>query len=191
MKPYPKYKDSGVEWIGKVPEGWEVKKLKFTDTVIMGQSPTSDNYNSNYSGLPFLQGNAEFGSVNPTPRIWSKEANKIVTAGDVLVSVRAPIGAVNIADQVYGIGRGLCGIHPKNSHKKYLYYLFISLGEELNRIDTGSTFTAISVDNIRNTILPIPKAVEQQQIAAYLDRKIAQIDNLISKKQKLIALLID
>ncbi len=56
MKPYPKYKDSGVEWIGEVPEGWEFSKLKFSDDVIMGQSPSSDNYNSNYLGLPFFTG---------------------------------------------------------------------------------------------------------------------------------------
>jgi len=88
VKPYPRYKPSGIEWIGDIPEHWETKKLKFTDEVIMGQSPASEDYNDCYRGLPFLQGNAEFGQVSPTPKIWCDTANKTAMDGDVLLSVR-------------------------------------------------------------------------------------------------------
>ena len=189
MKPYPKYKESGIEWVGKVPEHWEVKKLKNTDEVIMGQSPSSEDYNHTYTGLPFLQGNAEFTNIHPIPKIWCGTANKIAIKGDVLLSVRAPVGAVNIADQIYAIGRGLCAIRANKSNKKYLYYIFISLNDELNSIGTGSTYTAISVDEVRNVILPCPPFSEQSNIDFYISRKTSQIDTLIEKKQKLIELL--
>jgi len=188
-QPYPAYKDSGVEWLGEMPEHWEILKLKYTDRVIMGQSPSSEDYNDTHSGLPFLQGNAEFGKINPNPKIWCETANKTASGGDVLVSVRAPIGAVNMADQEYGIGRGLCAIRPIKSNNKYLYYFFISLNDELNSIGTGSTYTAISVDEVENIKIPYAELPEQRSIAIYLDDRTQKIDSLIEKKQKLIELL--
>ena len=189
MKPYPKYMDSGVEWIGEVPEGWEVKKLKYSDKVIMGQSPSSDDYNDLNVGFPFLQGNADFTSLYPNPRIWCETAKKYAEKNDVLLSVRAPIGAVNIADQKYGIGRGLCAIRSIQSLPVLLFYFALSLNSELKRIGTGSTYTAISVVDVENIFIPNISSTEQKSIAAYLDHKTAQIDDLISKKQKLIELL--
>lgn len=189
MKAYPKYKPSNIEWIGEIPEHWEVKKLKFIDRVIMGQSPSSEDYNDFHGGLPFLQGNAEFGKINPNPKIWCETANKISSAGDILVSVRAPIGAVNMADQEYGIGRGLCAIRPIKSNNKYLYYFFISLNDELNSIGTGSTYTAISVDEVENIKIPYAELPEQCSISIYLENRTQKIDALIDKKQKLINLL--
>ena len=102
MKRYERYKPSGIEWIGEIPDHWEEKRLKYSDNVIMGQSPSSSDYNMNENGFPFLQGNAEFGNISPTPKIWCETSTKIAQENDVLLSVRAPIGAVNIADQRYG-----------------------------------------------------------------------------------------
>ena len=189
MKPYLKYKDSGVEWIGRIPEHWEVTKLKYSDKVIMGQSPNSDDYNDTNEGLPFLQGNADFKTLFPKPKVWCETANKIAEKEDVLLSVRAPIGAVNIADQSYGIGRGLCAIRSKKSLAKLLFYLALSLNDELNSIGTGSTYTAVSIDDIANVFIPKISPIEQQAIANYLDRKTRQIDTLIDKTQKQIDLL--
>ncbi|KAA3598709.1 MAG: hypothetical protein DWQ06_11130 [Calditrichaeota bacterium] len=115
MKKYPNYKDSGVEWLGEIPEHWEAKKLKFSDLVIMGQSPDSKDYNTEKKGFPFLQGNADFQEVFPSPRIWCENVRKMANENDILLSVRAPIGAVNIANEIYGIGRGLSAIRSKNS----------------------------------------------------------------------------
>jgi len=189
MKPYLKYEDSGIEWIGEIPEHWEVTKLKYSDKVIMGQSPNSDDYNDTNEGLPFLQGNADFKTLFPKPKVWCETANKIAEKEDVLLSVRAPIGAVNIADQSYGIGRGLCAIRSKKSLAKLLFYLALSLSDELNSIGTGSTYTAVSIDDIANVFIPNIPPIEQQTIANYLDHKTHQIDTLIEKKQKLIDLL--
>ncbi len=189
MKRYPKYKDSGVEWIGEIPEHWDIIKLKYSDKVIMGQSPNSDDYNDSEIGLPFLQGNADFTSLYPKPRIWCDTANKIATKNDILLSVRAPIGAVNIADQMYGIGRGLCAIRAKKSFKNLLFYFSLSIHDELNKIGTGSTYTAVSIDDIKNVFVPYISPIEQQSIANFLDHKTHQIDTLIDKKQKQIELL--
>ena len=155
----------------------------------MGQSPSSDDYNQEQIGLPFLQGNADFTELHPVPRVWCNTANKITQSGDLLLSVRAPVGAVNIADQAYGIGRGLCAIRAEKTNPKLLFYFLLAMNEELNSNGTGSTYTAISVDDVRNIyILNIPLP-EQQAIADFLDRKTAQIDTLIEKKQRQIDLL--
>lgn len=189
MTRYPKYKESGVRWIGEVPAEWSVRKLKHGDLVEMGQSPSSDDYNEDRKGYPFLQGNADFTSVYPVPRIWCETANKVAEAGDVLLSVRAPVGAVNIADRTYGIGRGLCAVRGQGSNPRYLYYVLRMLEEELNSISTGSTYTAVSVDDVRNVYIPQPSLAEQGIIAGYLDQKTGEIDTLICNKQALITLL--
>jgi type I restriction enzyme S subunit len=190
MKPYPAYKDSGTEWLGEIPECWEVRKLKFCDEVIMGQSPNSEDYNTDFVGLPFLQGNADFNLLYPKPRIWCDTANKIAEVNDILLSVRAPIGAINIADQKYGIGRGLCAIRSSKTYKKYLYYTALCLHDELNSLGTGSTFTAVSVDKIKNLTIPHPPLPEQRTIAAFLDHKTRLIDTYIAKKQQQIERLL-
>ena len=109
-RPYPKYKPSGIKWLGKIPEHWEVRRLKFASRIIMGQSPSSNDYSYISEGLPFLQGNAEFSYKHPVPRLRCNVAAKVAPAEALLVSVRAPVGALNVADREYGIGRGLCAV---------------------------------------------------------------------------------
>lgn len=189
MKRYPIYKDSGIEWIGQIPSHWNIKRIKYIDKIIMGQSPESTNCNKEGAGIPFLQGNADFSGLNPIPGVWCDHQNKLAQKDDILLSVRAPVGAVNIADKTYGIGRGLCAIRPKYSHKKYSYYRALCLLDELNRIATGSTYTAVAVDQVNNVIVPNSVYDEQEILSNYLDRKTAQIDNLIIKKERMIGLL--
>jgi len=188
-KRYSAYKESGIEWIGDVPRQWNIKRLKYLDKTIMGQSPESDDCNKDGVGIPFLQGNADFSGLNPNPSVWCEAPNKLAIKDDILLSVRAPVGAVNIADQAYGIGRGLCAIRPKQSQKKYSYYRALCLSGELNRIATGSTYTAISVDEVNNVAIPDPAFDEQESLSNFLDLKTAQIDDLITKKERMIELL--
>ena len=186
MKKYDKYKDSGIEWIGEIPEHWEVKKIKYSVDLIMGQSPDSRDCNSIGNGIPFLQGNADFNYINPLPQNWCERPTKVAPLNSVLLSVRAPIGAVNIADKNYCIGRGLCALISENP--KFLYYHVICLHDELNSFGTGSTFRAISTEQILNTYILIPPPEEQTAIANYLDKKTAQIDGLIADKKRLLEL---
>ena len=189
LDPNVKLKDSGIDWIGEIPEGWEVHRLKFKETVIMGQSPDSESYNYEYKGYPFLQGNAEFSDVHPNPSIWCDVANKYALRNDVLLSVRAPVGAINIADQKYGIGRGLCAIRVKINNLKYIFYQLLTCVDYLNSIGTGSTYTAISTEDIMNFPMRYPPLPDQTAIANYLDKATSKIDKTIKLIEKKIKLL--
>ena len=172
-----------------IPKEWENKRLKYNDEVIMGQSPSSEDYSLNPEDQPFLQGNAEFQDIHPVPKIWCNTAKKVCEEDDILLSVRAPIGAINIADQKYGIGRGLCSVRNKNTDRHFLYYLLVTSNEYLNSLGTGSTYTAITVDDVRNISIPLPPLETQKQIADFLDNETTRIDMLITKKQRQIELL--
>ncbi len=191
MKCYPKYKESGVECIGEIPRYWEVKRLKYIADLNMGQSPPSEEYNSDQLGTPFLQGNAEFGLHHPTPKIYCPTAKKHANPGDILLSVRAPVGAINIANQEYGIGRGLCVIRPQTNQFEHLYakYLLAVVRTELHVVATGSTYEAVTVNEVSNLTCVVPPFSEQIQIANFLDRKTEQIDELIRIKKRVIELL--
>ena len=191
MKRYPEYKESGVEWIGEIPTHSETKRLKYVADLNMGQSPPSEEYNRDRFGTPFLQGNAEFGLHHPTPKIYCLTAKKHAIPGDILVSVRAPVGALNIADQEYGIGRGLCAIRPRTNQleRHYARYLLEVIRTELHVVATGSTYDAVTVDEVSNLTCVVPPLSEQVQIANFLDRKTRQIDELIRIKERRIELL--
>lgn len=188
LDPNGKMKDSGIEWLGEIPEHWEVIKNKYLNEINMGQSPSSDNYNFEGKGKPFLQGNAEFGYLNPSPKTWCENANKICSKNDILLSVRAPIGAVNIADQEYGIGRGLSSISCK-SNLMFWFYQFLTLKERLNSIGTGSTYYAISIDDVKNIYLLNPPDNEKEKISNYIEQETAIINTTISSIEKEIALV--
>ena len=190
IKPYPTYKDSGVEWLGEIPAHWEVKRLKFSAHLNAGQSPSSEVVSEYPNGLPFLQGNAEFGLISPTPRFACDEATKRAYVGDILLSIRAPVGAINIADQTYGIGRGLCAIQPSQGLEgRFAYYLLFSGRLWLHRTATGSTYDAVTASDVGSLPAILPSAREQRAIAAFLDRETAKIDALVAKKERLIELL--
>lgn len=184
LKPYPKYKDSGIEWLGEIPEGWEVKRLKYAAYVEMGQSPDSDFYNKDGEGIPFLQGNADFEEIYPQPQVWTTAGNKYSKKNDILISVRAPVGEINISDTRYTIGRGLAAIRfNEKSCFKYYYYLFTVAKNYFDSIATGTTYSAISTDDVKNIVVTVPLIEEQTAIAAFLDHKTAKIDELINKIQ--------
>ena len=191
MKRYLEYEDSGVEWIGEIPRYWEVKRLKYIADLNMGQSPPSEEYNSDQIGTPFLQGNAEFGLHHPTPKIYCPTAKKHANPGDILLSVRAPVGAINVANQEYGIGRGLCAIRPRMNQleRHYAKYLLEVVRTELHVVATGSTYDAVTVDEVSNLTCVVPSFSEQIQIVNFLDHKTQQIDELIRIKERRIELL--
>ena len=191
MRCYPEYRESGVEWIGEIPARSEVKRLKHIADLNMGQSPPSVEYNTEQLGTPFLQGNAEFGQHHPTPKIYCPTAKKHAIPGDILLSVRAPVGALNVADQVYGIGRGLCAIRPRANQleRRFAKYLLAVVCAELHFVATGSTYDAVTVDDVSNTTCVVPPLSEQTQIGNFLDGKTTQIDELIRNKERRIELL--
>lgn len=184
-KRYDEYKDSGIEWLGEIPKDWDITKLKYITTVNMGQSVNSATVNIIKKGVPFLQGNAEFGDLNPKEKHYTTEPKKIANKNEILISVRAPVGDLNIADKKYCIGRGLCAIKPKNN-LLFLYELLKISKIYFDKISTGSTYDSISTKDLKNIKLPKPSKKEQQKIASFLDQKTAEIDEIINKKEKLI-----
>jgi len=109
--------------IGEIPEGWSIKKLSEVCEVLMGQSPPSSTYNIVEKGLPFFQGRKDFGGKYPRKTMWCSSPARIANEGDVLLSVRAPVGDVNVAVESCCIGRGVAALLARNSSKEYLYYL--------------------------------------------------------------------
>ena len=153
----------------------------------MGQSPVSSSYNENGEGMPFFQGNADFGKVHPRVRVWCSAPTKVAHAGDVLISVRAPIGALNIADRECCIGRGLAAltVNEELCNKDYLWYAIASKVDELNSKGTGSTFKAISKSVLAETEIPLPAMAEQQIVAG----RLAKVDELIALRKEQLAKL--
>jgi type I restriction enzyme S subunit len=137
----------------------------------MGQSPLSESYNKVGDGLPFFQGKTDFGDVYPKVRIFCTSPNKIAEADDILISVRAPVGSINICKTKSCIGRGLAAIRAKSEiEQKYLYHFLNFYEPQLAQIGKGSTFEAVNREDVENIEVPLPKPNEQKRIAAILDK---------------------
>ncbi|NCD20354.1 MAG: restriction endonuclease subunit S [Actinobacteria bacterium] len=162
------------------------KRLKAVAQLIAGQSPSSDDVHDLEDGMPFIQGNAEFGSRHPTPRLECDVAQKVANPGDLLLSVRAPVGALNTANQRIGIGRGVCAIRAIASDGRYLWWWLHSQAGELEAVATGTTFKAVSTGQVGNLWVPTTDTAQQRLIAAILDRETAQIDAMIDAQQRLV-----
>ncbi len=173
-----------------VPSGWICVPLEKIADVIMGQSPDSQFVNEEEIGVPFLQGNADFTSKHPIPIHWVTRPRKIAKKNDVLISVRAPVGEINIADKEYCIGRGLAAIrfHKKND-RVFGWYAIAYYKNQLDPLAQGSTFTAVSTSDVKQLKITYPKDEnEQKQIANILtavDDAIEQTEALIHKYQRI------
>ena len=154
--------------------------------IIMGQSPSSDSYNVKGQRLPFFQGNADFGKLYPSVRLWCNCPIKKAEAGDLLVSVRAPIGAVNLANQKCCIGRGLAALRPYRDKcdAMYLYYLIKAGKNKLNWLGTGSTFKAITRSSLLSFNVPDYCIAFQRKISG----KLWSVDKLIHQRNEQLKL---
>lgn len=157
-------------------------RLEEICAINMGQSPDSSTYNEDGNGLPFFQGNADFGEIYPVVRMWCSEPTKIAREKDILISVRAPIGALNIANCECCIGRGLAALTVNEDicAQEYLWHTLSGKVDELNSKGTGSTFKAINKKTLSETEIPLPPIDEQRKIAAILDK----VSDLIAKRQQ-------
>lgn len=140
--------------------GKEIELSNIGD-LTMGQSPPGNTYNEVGDGMPFLQGNAEFGDKYPTFIKYTVAPNKIVRENTILISVRAPVGDLNIADREYCIGRGLAGLYIENVVLRNYVYNFLKYSRfELEKNSTGSTFKAINKNTLSSLKITIPKEAE-------------------------------
>jgi len=150
---------------------WHCEKLEDVAEIIMGQSPPGDTYHNYPIGLPFFQGKADFGDIYPSVRVYCSAPSRIAEKGDILISVRAPVGPTNLAATKCCIGRGLAAIRATSKLDNiYLLYYLRSIETQMVSGSRGSTFDSIGRDDIENILIPLPPLEEQQRIADLLAR---------------------
>lgn len=149
-----------------LPEGWVVRRLEHIADVRMGQSPPGSTYNSEALGLPFLQGSAEFGARVPVPHKWCSAPTRVAEEGDLLFSVRAPVGDMNVADQRIAIGRGLASI--RGADGATTAFLALALESSLQAIRGsagGGMFESLTKNGLLETEVSLPPLPEQRRVA--------------------------
>lgn len=161
---------------------WKMVRLGDCANITMGQSPESSSYNTNKNGLPFYQGNADFGVLHPQVRCYCNNPSKFAYPNNILMSVRAPVGALNIANNDCCIGRGLCAISEKTdvTFFKYIYYNLLHSQSYIQSLGVGSTFKAVSGKIVSDLLIPLPSLDRQREIAAVLDKA----SELIEKRKE-------
>ena len=183
--------------LGEIPVEWEIKNLVEVAVLTMGQSPSSEDCNEDGQGLVFFQGCSEFGDKYPIPKKYCTNPRKRASKGDILISVRAPVGDLNIAHIECAIGRGLAAIDPINIDRDYLFYYFKLYKDQWQRIQQGSTFSAINKNDLESVLVPCPPKDEQMLIVSKLltlDKKLEieteQLDSLQILKKGLMQQLL-
>ena len=137
--------------------------------ITMGQSPKSQYYNNTGDGIPFLQGNRTFGFKKPTFDTYTTHITKTAKAGDVIMSVRAPVGDLNITPKDICIGRGVCSLRMKNGNQEFLYYMMKYYVNHLLKRESGTVFGSVNRHDIETLEIDIPEDENvQKKIARYL-----------------------
>lgn len=173
----------------EIPVGWEVGILSDIANITMGQSPEGSSYNEDGKGSIFYQGSTDFGIRFPTVRMYTTEPTRFAKKGDILMSVRAPVGAVNIANTDCCIGRGLAALNSKIGSITYLWYLMDVFKHTFeNKNAAGTTFGSITKDELFN----LPVVIPQKEIIFAFNEKTFSIFNyqlsIEKETQKLTAL---
>ncbi len=168
---------------GKIPEGWKIGKLSDLAKITMGQSPSSDFYNEIGEGSPFHQGVTNFEFRFPVTTIYSTEGTRKATTGDILFSVRAPVGRINVADRNMIIGRGLAALKSVSGHQSFLLYNLKHLFQTEDLIGGGAIFASVTKNDLSNfpVIIPDTKMIEQFELnVRSVDQLILNISHNIS-----------
>jgi type I restriction enzyme, S subunit len=141
--------------LGRIPEEWEINNLADVCDLVMGQSPSSDFYNTSGEGLPFHQGVTYFGAFFPTDQVYCTSFNRIAIKGDILFSVRAPVGRINLANKKIVIGRGLSAIRNKHGYQAFTYFQLKDKFKEEDSMGGGTIFKAVTKTDMENIKLLI------------------------------------
>ncbi len=195
---YPDYRDSGVEWVGAIPDHWSASPLKRAFKIEGGSTPTPDEDNwdgdiawvtpADLSGLSSLFLDVSKRTITATG--LASCGTTLLPAGSLILSTRAPIGSLAIALISMCTNQGCKGLVPNaNASAAYFAFVLLTAKDELNNRGRGSTFLEISGDELSRFSVPTPPFAEQTQIARFLDHETARIDALIEEQQRLIELL--
>lgn len=189
------YKSSGGKMVynealkREIPDGWNDKELSDIANINMGQSPSGTSYNDNEEGTIFFQGSTDFGYRFPSVRQYTTEPSRLAKIGDVLLSVRAPVGTLNIADNDCCIGRGLAALNSKDNADSFLFYVMLYFKQIFDRRNTaGTTFGSITKDDLFSLKLVYPST----DILSKYDEKVSDFNKKIlnnhQQNKKLIEL---
>lgn len=155
---------------------WIKGSLSDIANITMGQSPSGDSYNEDGIGTIFFQGRAEFGFRFPTIRLYTTEPKRMAQSNDTLMSVRAPVGDINVAHVDCCIGRGLAAIHSKNNHQSFVLYTMFSLKKQLDIFNgEGTVFGSIN----RNSLNDISIIIPSNDTVEKFEKIVAPIDAMI------------
>ncbi len=156
--------------------------------ITMGTSPDGETFNEEGNGSIFYQGRTDFGFRYPTIRLYTTDPKRFAKKGDILMSVRAPVGDINIANYDCAIGRGIASIRPRNKCYSFLYYIMKELYFELNRFnDDGTVFGSINKDDL--FALKVPTIPDEKHQC--FEKQIAPIDKTICENENEIANLLE
>ena len=160
-------------FIDNAHSDWEKGTLKDIADITMGQSPSGSSYNENENGTIFFQGRAEFGFRFPSVRLYTTEPKRMAYSNDTLMSVRAPVGDLNVAHIDCCIGRGLAAIHSKSNHQSFVLYTMFFLKKQLNIFNgEGTVFGSIN----RNSLNEMPILIPSDEILDKFEKIVAPMD---------------
>ena len=177
-----------------LPPGWHLGTLGDVANITMGQSPDGQSYNLEGKGTIFYQGRSDFGRRFPSPRVYTTSPTRYAEAGDILLSVRAPVGDINITTYDCCIGRGLASLRSKTGYQSYLYYLLSDLSDEFKiSDDEGTIFGSINKDDLYNMEIVIPGVTDLHEFesqTSIIDEEIRIKDKEIKIFEELQSLLL-
>ena len=166
--------------LGMIPEGWEVGSLSDIATITMGQSPRGTSYNENGEGIIFYQGRTEFGFRFPSIRLYTTAPSRFAEVGSTLMSVRAPVGDINMALLRCCIGRGVASIKSNCDCDSYIYYLMKSLKKRFDIYNgEGTVFGSVGRDTLRGLLITIPPS----SVISDFEMNISKIDSRIKTNE--------
>ena len=166
--------------LGMIPEGWEVGVLSDISTITMGQSPCGTSYNENGEGIIFYQGRTEFGFRFPSIRLYTTAPSRFAEVVSTLMSVRAPVGDINMALLRCCIGRGVASIKSNCDCNSYIYYLMKSLKKRFDIYNgEGTVFGSVGRDTLRGMLITIPPS----SVISDFEMNISKIDSRIKTNE--------
>jgi type I restriction enzyme S subunit len=163
-------------WGGEMPEGWKEGTISDIANITMGQSPDGASYNEDGIGTVFYQGRAEFSSRFPTRRLFTTQPKRMAAKGDVLISVRAPVGDLNIAFEPCCLGRGLAGIQSNSGCQSFILYTMFALKKQLDMFNgEGTVFGSIN----KNDMADLPVLIPADEVIRHFEELVNPMDSII------------
>jgi type I restriction enzyme S subunit len=163
----------------EIPEGWKMGCLGDISNITMGSSPKGESLNENGDGMLFYQGKTDFGHRFPSARVYTTSPIRYAEQNDILLSVRAPVGSINVAIEKCSIGRGLAAIN--SNYRSYVYYMLLCNQFQFDKYnDSGTTFGSINKDDLHDIKVLIPK----DEILMLFESKIKIFDEVILNNEK-------